>query len=221
MATEKSVSKERKRSGLSRRDFCKTVAGISLVGAWSTLSPFASAENVPVEPEDLDVPTPLQEGDPKPIEKQIPAVEPEQTSNEAPPCQPIEDERPEQPSPNHVWVTGYWWWTNRTYMWVPGHWAIPPHANYVYVSGYWTYKDNRWIYVRGGWAKPNTTSIVVYAGPRPRLTALVLTAPARIVRRHYLWGYYPSRRVARRVNRRINRRVNRRVGRRIERRRSR
>ncbi|MFC1884930.1 hypothetical protein ACFL2O_09170 [Thermodesulfobacteriota bacterium] len=214
MEKEKCGLKERKSSDMSRRDFCITVAGICLVGAWSNLPPFASAENAPTEPEDLDKPTPWQDGDPEPIEKQVPAVEPEQTSNEAPPCQPMDDDRLEQPSPSHVWVTGYWWWTHRTYMWVPGYWAIPPRANYVYVSGHWTYRNNQWVYVRGGWATPDTTSIVVYPVPRPLLTALVITAPVRILRRHYLWGYYPARRVARRVNRRINRRVRRRQRRR-------
>jgi hypothetical protein len=210
MKKEKKMKMECKRSDMSRRSFCKVMVGISLVGASNPTALFASEDDVPAEPKNLDEPTPWQEGDPEPVEMKIPAVEPEQASTEAPPSQPIDDECPEQPSPDHVWVTGYWWWTNRTYRWVPGYWAIPPHANYVYVSGHWRYKDNRWIYVRGGWAKPNTTSIVAYAGPRPLLTALVITAPARIVRRHYLWGYYPARRVNRRVNRRIDRRINRR-----------
>jgi len=95
-------------------------------------------------------------------------------------------------------------------MWVPGYWALPPKAKYVYVSGYWTYKGNRWIYLRGGWAKPNTTSIVVYPGPRPLSTAFVITAPRRIVRRHYSWHYYPERGIQHRVHRRVNRRQDRR-----------
>ena len=213
-AIEKKVKKEGKRSDMSRRSFCGVLAGISLVGASSKLALFASAQDVPSEPKNLDEPTPWQEGDPEPVEKKIPAEEPEQISTEAPPSQPMDDERPEQPSPDHVWATGYWWWTNRTYMWVPGYWVVPPQKNHVYVSGYWTYKGNQWVYVRGGWAKSGTTSIVVYPRPRPLLTAVVITAPRRIVRRHRLWGYYPARRVQRRVNRRVDRRVNRRQTRR-------
>jgi hypothetical protein len=208
------MEKKDKRSGMSRRSFCKALGGISLVGASNTLALFASAEDVPAEPENLDTPTPWQEGDPEPVEKSVPPEEPEQTSTEAPPCQPIDDERPEQPTTHHVWVTGYWWWTNNTYMWVPGYWALPPRPEYAYVSGYWTYKGNKWVYVRGGWAKPNTTEIVLYSRPRPVLTALVITAPRRIARRHYRWGYYPDRRVRRRVNRRVNRRQDRRIERR-------
>ena len=204
-------------SDLSRRSFFKVIAGISFVGASNTMLLFAEEDNVPSEPENLDTPTPWQEGDPEPVEMKIPAVEPEQTSTEAPPCQPIDDERPEQPGPEHVWVTGYWWWTNMNYMWVPGYWAVPPYKNYVYVSGHWAYTGNRWVYHRGGWAKPNTTSIVVYPGPRPLLTAFVIASPRRIVRRHRLWRYYPARRISRRVNRRVNRRQNRRINRRINR----
>ena len=213
MKKEKSVEKKGKRSGMSRRNFCKAVAGISVVGAWNTLALFASAEDIPPEPENLDEPTPWQEGDPEPVEQNIPAEELEQTSTEAPPCRPMDDERPEQPSPDHVWVTGYWWWTNRTYVWVPGYWALPPRPGYVYVSGYWKYIGNRWGYVRGGWAKPNTTSIVVYPKPRPSLSAFVITAPSRIARRHHRWRHYSKRRFLHRVRRRRHRRLKRRFGR--------
>jgi hypothetical protein len=210
MKKDRKVKKEGKRSDMSRRSFCRVVMGISLFGGLSTMELFASEEGVPQEPKNLDEPTPWQQGDPEPVEKKIPAVEPEQTSTEDPPSQPMDDERPEQPSSDHVWVTGYWWWTNRTYMWVPGYWAVPPHKNYVFVSGYWTYEDKQWVYRRGGWAKPNTTSIVVYPTPRPLLTAFVITAPRRILRRHRLWRHYPARRVHHRVIRRQNRRINRR-----------
>jgi hypothetical protein len=169
---------------------------------------------VPAEPENLDEATPWQEGDPEPIEKKIPAEEPEQTSAEAPPSQPMDDERPEQPGPDYIWVTGYWWWTDRTYMWVPGYWALPPRTSYVYVSGYWTYRGIRWIYVRGGWAKPNTTAIVVYPRPRQLLAAFVITAPIRIVRRHRSWRHYHALRAYRRaVRRRPHRRLKRSLGR--------
>jgi hypothetical protein len=211
------LGRESKETAMSRRKFCTTIAGISFVGALNSVSLLASPQDGPSEPEDLDVPTAWQEGDPEPVESEIPAEEPEQTSTEAPPCQPMDDDPPEQPSPDHVWVTGYWWWKNRTYMWVPGYWALPPQKNYVYVSGYWGYRGNRWVYVRGGWAKPNTTAIVVYPKPRPVLNALVITAPRRIVRRHQNWRYYPDRRVQRRVQRRVIRRQNRRIERRRDR----
>ncbi len=67
---------------LSRRDLLKTAA---VVTASSGLASLAWAEDVPPEPDNLDEPTPWQEGDPQPTEAQIPPTEPEQTSSEAPP----------------------------------------------------------------------------------------------------------------------------------------
>lgn len=52
-----------------------------------------SAETKLEEPENLDEPTQWQEGDPEPVEATIPANEPEQTSQEAPPSQPMDDDR--------------------------------------------------------------------------------------------------------------------------------
>ena len=197
----KKVKRKGQQSGISRRDFGKVVAGIALVGACSPQALFAAADEVPAEPDDLDVPTPWQEGDPKPEEIKIPAVEPEQTSAEAPPSRPMEDKRPRQPAHDYAWVDGYWWWTRSTYMWVPGYWAIPPHANYTYISGFWTYKGHHWVYVRGGWAQPDAPVIVVYPRPRLILMAFVFTAPRRIIRRHHRWHHYHARRVIRRRRR--------------------
>jgi len=177
VAERKTGERDHEQPGVARRDFLKTVAGVTLLGGSSALARVASAEDVPPEPEDLDEPTPWQEGDPEPVEMTVPAVEPEQTSPEAPPSQPMDDERPPQPTdPEHAWVIGYWWWTNGAYVWVPGYWAPPPQPGYVYVAGYW--KGNTWVYVRGGWAQPNTTVIVAQPQPRPVVTALVITAPS-------------------------------------------
>lgn len=214
MEKEKDTGWEIKRTFISRRSFCKTMAGISIVCASGTYDLFASEQNAPAEPENLDVPTPWQEGDPAPVEMEVPSVEPEQTSTEAPPCQPMDDDAPEQPSEDHVWVSGYWWWRNRSYVWVPGYWALPPNKGLVYIAGHWAYNGNQWIFVRGGWAQPDTTKIIVAPGPRPVLKALVITAPRRIVRRHIRWGYFPDRRIRRRVTRRVTRRNERRVERR-------
>jgi len=206
-------------AALSRRNFCKTAAGIPLVFAWGSLGPFAAEPDDPPEPENLDEPTAWQEGDPEPVEMEVPAEEPEQTATEAPPCQPMDDEPPEQPGADHVWVNGYWWWTNSRYLWVPGYWALPPRGNLIHVAGHWAFKGNRWVYVRGGWATPGTTAIVAYARPRPVLRLRVFPAPRRIVRRHRRWRYHHDRRVRRRVNRRVNRRIDRRRNRRKRRRR--
>lgn len=185
-----------------RRDFLKTAVGITIIGGSSSLVLSVPAEEVPPEPGNLDEPTPWQQGDPEPVEMEVPAEEPEQSSTEPPPSQPIDDERPAQPGPDYVWATGYWWWTGGRYVWVTGYWVVPPQTEYVYISGYWTYRGTTWVYVRGGWGRPRTTVVVVYPRPRPVLTVWVITAPIRIVRRHRRWRHHHYRRAHHRAARR-------------------
>ena len=193
MKKQKAEEKGYKQLGVSRRIFLKILMAISLLGGSNILPRLVLAEDVPAEPDNLDEPTPWQEGDPEPVEMTIPAEEPDQTSTEAPPSQPMDDDRPPQPGPDYAWAYGYWWWTNGTYVWVPGYWVVPPQADYVYVPGYWNYGGTTWVYVRGGWGRHNTTVIVTYPQPRPVLTAFVITAPIRIVRRHRRWRHHRKR----------------------------
>lgn len=183
--------------GITRRIFLKIslvwAALFSMKDAMLPASVKAATEPIPEEPKDLDEPTEWQEGDPEPTEAKIPATEPEQTSKEAPPGRPMDDDRGEQPGPNYAWAYGYWWWSNGKYVWVPGYWVVPPEPTYVYVPGYWTYSGTTWVYVRGGWGKPNTTKVVVYSNPRPVLTAFVFTAPIRIYRRNHYWRHHRAR----------------------------
>jgi hypothetical protein len=39
-----------------------------------------------------------------------------------------EPEQASAPTPNSVWVAGYWHWTGMRYTWVPGHWESAPPA---------------------------------------------------------------------------------------------
>ena len=182
------------RPGLSRRDILKTAVWLSVFGVPTGLAKAQSGDEVPPEPENLDEPTQWQEGDPAPVETTVPAQEPKQTSQEAPPSQPMDDDRGTTPGEGYVWATGYWWWQNGTYAWVPGYWVSPPEPNLIWVSGYWSYQSTAWVYVQGGWGRPNTTVVVTQPQPRPVLTALVITAPIRIVRRHRRWRHHHHRR---------------------------
>lgn len=176
--------------GVSRRELLKGAVGVVVA---TGASRFASAEDVPAEPDNLDEPTEWQEGDPPPQERQVPATEPEQTSQQAPPSQPMADNEGTPPTEDSQWVAGYWWWTNDEYVWVTGYWAVPPKPEYEYVPSYWIYQSNAWVYVPGGWGAANSTVVVQRAQPRPVLTALVITAPIRIVRRHRRWRHHHAR----------------------------
>lgn len=186
---------------LSRRDTIKAAIWLSVFGVPAGWARAASAEETPEEPENLDEPTQWQEGDPEPVEATIPAEEPEQTSQDAPPSQPMDDDRGEAPGEEYAWATGYWWWHNGGYAWVPGYWVTPPEANLIWVSGYWTYQSTAWVYVQGGWGRPNTTVVVVKPRPRPLLTAFIITAPLRIIRRNRRWRHHHHRRGRHRARR--------------------
>jgi hypothetical protein len=194
---KKTKKKESDHSGVSRRDLVKGLAGLTLFAGSGPLVRSVLAEDVPPEPDNLDEPTQWQEGDPEPVEMTVPAEEPEQTSTEAPPSQPVDDERPAQPGSEYVWAYGYWWWTGETYVWVPGYWEIPPEPEYVYIPGYWNYSGTTWVYVRGGWGWPNSRVIVVYPRRRRVVRVQVIRAPRRIRRRHHRWRHYPHRRYRR------------------------
>ena len=176
-------------ASLSRRKILRLASGLPLL--WLSLSAAGRSfgETIDDIPTDLDEPTAWREGDPEPLQLSVPAIEPEQTSNEAPPSRPINDDRGEAPGPDYRWVYGYWWWSDRRYIWVPGYWA----PRYIYIPGRWNYRSNVWFYIRGGWGYSNAISVDLYAAPRPYRRVFVLPAPYRIARRNYRWPYYPAR----------------------------
>jgi hypothetical protein len=191
MKKRESKKKSLSLDAVTRREFVKTVAYGTVLYSTAGL---AEEESVPPEPASLDEPTEWKEGDPPPQKMKVPGVEPEQKSMEAPPSQPMDDDRGKQPSGEHKWVYGYWLWGSGAYVWVPGYWAVPPKAEYDYEPGYWTYQDPTWIYIRGGWVVTGTTTVVVYASPRTVRTVYVFRAPIRIIRRHRRWRRYRARR---------------------------
>jgi hypothetical protein len=68
---------------------------------------------------------------------------------EAPPP-PREEVIGVAPSPMHVWVPGYWAWHDR-WVWVAGHWTVPPHRGAVWVPGHWEQRGRGWVWVSGHW----------------------------------------------------------------------
>jgi hypothetical protein len=57
-----------------------------------------------------------------------------------------------EPGPGHIWVAGYHEWRGGEYVWVPGHWATPPHPRYHrWVPGHWREHRNGWYWVEGHW----------------------------------------------------------------------
>jgi WXXGXW repeat (2 copies) len=69
----------------------------------------------------------------------------------APPPAPTET-MPPQPSVSYVWIPGGYIWqpSTRTYLWVPGHWTVPPTGQ-VWVPGHWETTPTGHVWVDGRW----------------------------------------------------------------------
>jgi hypothetical protein len=55
------------------------------------------------------------------------------------------------PSPNHVWVGGYWHWNGSTHVWMGGGWHPRPRPGAVWVEGRWEQRGTGWVRVEGRW----------------------------------------------------------------------
>ena len=56
-----------------------------------------------------------------------------------------------RPSPQHVWVCGYWVWRGHRHEWVAGHWELPPRGVQVWVAPRWEHRPNGYVFVEGCW----------------------------------------------------------------------
>ena len=55
------------------------------------------------------------------------------------------------PSPQHVWVGGYWSRRGPSWRWVDGRWVARPRTGVVWVSGYWDRRPRGHVWVSGYW----------------------------------------------------------------------
>ena len=69
--------------------------------------------------------------------------------NVAPPPPRVENLTP-APSPNHVWIGGYWRWNNGEHVWVSGHWEVR-RDGYFYAPAHWYRSGNTWTFSGGFW----------------------------------------------------------------------
>ena len=60
--------------------------------------------------------------------------------------------RPDAPSPLHVWIGGEWAWQTNYYVWHQGYWAIPP-AGKVWRAGSWYRTRKGWYWKPGRWTR--------------------------------------------------------------------
>ena len=67
-----------------------------------------------------------------------------------PPPEPPVETVVVSPGPAYVWAPGEWVW-NGSWVWVSGHWIVPPHPHTVWVAGYWRHDPYGWHRVPGHW----------------------------------------------------------------------
>lgn len=84
------------------------------------------------------------------------------TKEPAYPPAPKRETKPAAPSPDAVWVTGFWdlrgdratapraGWT-----WVPGRWITPPVPHARWDPGHWGWSDEWYSWIPGHWVVPD------------------------------------------------------------------
>jgi hypothetical protein len=56
-----------------------------------------------------------------------------------------------QPTPEYVWLAGYWTWRDNGYQWMAGHWQLPPHSHALWISPRWEQQGNAYKFYEGYW----------------------------------------------------------------------
>ena len=69
---------------------------------------------------------------------------------EAPPAAQVEV-IPVAPSPNHVWVGGYWARHGNSWFWVSGAYYVRPAHRTHWEPGHWEARGRHWVWVPGHW----------------------------------------------------------------------
>lgn len=70
----------------------------------------------------------------------------------APPPSPLPEIESGPPSPDMIWVPGYWHWAGIRYVWIPGHWEAP-RPDHVWKPPSYSFTGERWEYRPGRWAR--------------------------------------------------------------------
>jgi len=57
----------------------------------------------------------------------------------------------DRPSPEHVWIKGYWAWRDGHHVWVHGRWERPPHRHAVWIEPRWEHRGHSYVFIDGYW----------------------------------------------------------------------
>ena len=80
-------------------------------------------------------------------------AEPEYVEGSRAPEMPaaLQETRPPAPSSAHVWVAGQHTRHGGSWVWVAGHYALPPRMDVVWVPGHWVTHLRGHVWIDGAW----------------------------------------------------------------------
>jgi hypothetical protein len=119
-----------------------------LLGAFLAAGLFAGCASEPRRVVVVDAPPPPPPP-PATVVAETPAVSGEVIVDAPPP--PVREVIGVRPSRRHVWVSGYYVRRGGHYVWMSGHWALPPRGHTVYVAPHWEHRGGGYIYIEGVW----------------------------------------------------------------------
>lgn len=109
----------------------------------------------------------------------------------------------DQPSPQHVYISGHWTWKDGAYTWVSGAWELPPSNSAEWIAPRWEKKENGYVLQEGYWqeggaetAADSATSLVIEEAPPPpeREVIVARPSPAHVWIGGY-WGFQAGKHV--------------------------
>jgi hypothetical protein len=68
-----------------------------------------------------------------------------------PPPAPPTENISAPPTPNALWIPGYWMFDGQRYTWSGGHWEVPPPNARTYVAAHWENQGGTPVFVQGSW----------------------------------------------------------------------
>ncbi|NOT29756.1 MAG: BcpO-related WXXGXW repeat protein [Planctomycetes bacterium] len=63
----------------------------------------------------------------------------------------LPEQRPSAPSSSHVWIAGQHSRRDSQWVWVGGHYALPPRKDVVWVPGHWVGHLHGYAWISGAW----------------------------------------------------------------------
>jgi len=69
----------------------------------------------------------------------------------SPPPTPKTEVAPKRPNDQAVWQEGNWRYYGARFVWLPGHWAMPPRPHAVYTQPRWDVVNGNHMFTEGYW----------------------------------------------------------------------